>query len=146
MLVFRPSVPNMYQENCILKLGLCLGWYGQLIRDLRRRSSILQQPGRGRVATAAKPVAASRLWCAVPVKQSTSKSLGHHQNLTHCWHHGTWHVQSFIISHSSCAESWMIGQMSLNMEKMWMRSTSTTPRLSTQSPTSDYWPNFLDTA
>ena len=28
----------------------------------------------------------------------------------------------------------MIGQMSLNMEKMWMRSTSTTPRLSTQSP------------
>ena len=39
----------------------------QLIRDLRRRSSILQQPARDRVATAAKP--ASRLWCAVTVKQ-----------------------------------------------------------------------------
>ena len=44
-------------------LRLCLGWYGQ------RWSFILQQPARGRVATAAKPVAASRLWCAVPVKQ-----------------------------------------------------------------------------
>ena len=45
------------------ELGLCLGCYGQ------GRSSILQQPARGRVTTAAKPVAASRLWCAVPVKQ-----------------------------------------------------------------------------
>ena len=44
-------------------LGLCLGWYGH------RRSSILQQPARGREATTAKPVAASRLWCAVPAKQ-----------------------------------------------------------------------------
>ena len=51
------------------ELGLGLGWYGQLIRDLRRRSSILQQPARDRVGTAVKPVAASRLWCAVPVKQ-----------------------------------------------------------------------------
>ena len=31
--------------------------------------SILLQCARGRVATAAKPVAASPLWCAVPVKQ-----------------------------------------------------------------------------
>ena len=51
------------------QLGLCLGWYGQLIRDLRRRSSKLRQPAHDRVATAAKLVAESRLWCAVPVKQ-----------------------------------------------------------------------------
>ena len=31
--------------------------------------SILLQSARGRVATAANPVAASRLWCDVPVKQ-----------------------------------------------------------------------------
>ena len=40
-------------------------------------------------------------------------SLGHHQNMTHCWHHGTRHrayVQSFIISHPSCAEQY--GDMS----------------------------------
>ena len=36
------------------ELGLCLGWYGQLIIDFRRRSSILQQPARHRVVTAAK--------------------------------------------------------------------------------------------
>ena len=35
-----------------------LGWYGQLIRDLRRQTFILQQPALDRVATAAKPVAA----------------------------------------------------------------------------------------
>ena len=81
----------------------------QLIRDLRRRSSILQQPARDRVATAAKP--ASWLWCAVTVKQRKKMfkrflnligSLGYHQNLTHCWHHGTdihakFHNQPFIM-------------------------------------------------
>ena len=79
-------------------LGLCLGWYGL------RRSSILQQPARDRVATAAKPVTASQLWCAVPIKQRKTKlistahiiwSLGHHQNLKHCWHHGTRHTSKF---------------------------------------------------
>ena len=91
-------------------LGLCLGGYDQLIRDLRRRSSIFQQPARDRVATASKPEAASRLWCAVHVKQRKKVnvfknligSLGHHQTVTHCWHHGTRHIcklhnQQFIM-------------------------------------------------
>ena len=45
-------------------------------------------------------------------KKNVIGSLGHHQNLTHCWHHGTRHtyMQSFIISHSSCAE--LYGDMS----------------------------------
>ena len=47
----------------------------KLIRDLRRLYSILQQPARDRVATAAKPVAASRLWSAVPVKQRKTKLI-----------------------------------------------------------------------
>ena len=68
---------------------------------VQRRSSILQQPAHNRIATAAKPVAASRVWCAVPVKRSKTKlistahiivSLGHHPNLTHYWHHGTRHT------------------------------------------------------
>ena len=63
--------------------------------------SILLQSAHDRITTAAKPVAASRLWCAVPVKQRTKKfkrflnlivSLGHRQKLTHCWHHGTGHT------------------------------------------------------
>ena len=59
---------------------------------------ILLQSARGHVATAAKSVAVSRLWCAVPVKQRTTlkknviRSLCHHQNVTHCWHHGTRHT------------------------------------------------------
>ena len=40
-----------------------------LIRDLRRRSSILLQSARDRVATTAETVTASRIWSAVPVKQ-----------------------------------------------------------------------------
>ena len=48
------------------QLGLCLGWYGHLMP-----ASVFHTPAAtaDRVATAAKPVAASRLWCAVPVKQ-----------------------------------------------------------------------------
>ena len=73
--------------------------------------SILLQSARRRVATTAKPVAASRLWCAVHVKQRKQNlkrlifligSLGHHQHLTH--------MHSFIISHTSCAEQF--GDMS----------------------------------
>ena len=97
-------------------LGLCWGWYGQLIRDLRRRSSILQQPARDRVATATKPVAASRLWCAIPVKhrkkivklQNLIGSPPKFDTLLAVWY--PTYMQSFIISHSSCAEQY--GDMS----------------------------------
>ena len=35
-------------------------------------------------------------------------SLGQHQNVTHCWQYGDpTYMQSFIISHSSCAELYM---------------------------------------
>ena len=43
--------------------------YKNVIRDLQRRSSILLQSARGRVATAAITVIASRPWSAVPVKE-----------------------------------------------------------------------------
>ena len=55
--------------------GMVKKIFFKLIRDLRRRYSILQQPARDRVATAAKPVAASRLWSAVPVKQRKTKLI-----------------------------------------------------------------------
>ena len=43
--------------------------FKNVIRDLQRRSSILLQSARGRIATAAKTVIASRLWCTMCVKQ-----------------------------------------------------------------------------
>ena len=42
----------------------------KVIRDLQRRSSLLLQSARDRVATDAKTVTAPRLWSAMPVKQS----------------------------------------------------------------------------
>ena len=98
--------------------GLCLGWYGQ------RRSSIHQQPARGRVATAAKPVAVSRLWCAVPVKQRkqflksffkfnwVTGSPPKFDTLLASWY--PTYMQSFIISHSSCADQY--GDMSADTQ------------------------------
>ena len=45
--------------------------FKKVIRDFQRRSSILLQSARDRVATAAKTVTSSRLWSAMPVKQCT---------------------------------------------------------------------------
>ena len=42
----------------------------KVIRDLQRRSSILMQSARGRVATATKTVIASQLWSAMPITHS----------------------------------------------------------------------------
>ena len=80
------------------------------------RPSILLMSARDRIATAAETVTASRLWSAMSVNslnktikrfENLIGSLGHHQNLTHCWHYGTRHnMQSFIIIHSSCAEQY----------------------------------------
>ena len=110
-----------WEKTAVKKLGLCLGWYGQLIRDLHSRSSIFQQPACRRIATAAKPVAASRLWCAVPVKQRNTFFLTFFFKTFYKfnWVTGSppkfdtflasWYptyMQSFIISHSSCAEQY----------------------------------------
>ena len=72
------------------------------IRDIQRRSSIQLPSARDRVATAAQTVTASRLWSAMSVKKpihfvnvfkkNVIGSLGHNNNLTHCWHHGTRHT------------------------------------------------------
>ena len=92
--------------NWLIKLKtravLWLVWpFGGIVGDLRRRSSILRQSVRDRVAITGKTVALSRLWCAVPVKQGKTKLssnahiigiLGHHKKNTHCWHHGTRHT------------------------------------------------------
>ena len=111
-------LPSSGSTNTILlysfwtwKLGLCLGWYGQLIRDWWRRPSILQQPARDHVATVAKPVAASRLCCTVPVKQHKQFSKRFLNNFfnwvtTKIWHivgimvpdiHAKFHNQPFIM-------------------------------------------------
>ena len=69
--------------------------------------SILLQSARGRVATAAKSVAASQLWSAMSVNNinNTIKrfkiligSLGHHQNVTHCWQNSTRHTCKVSLS------------------------------------------------
>ena len=63
--------------------------------------SILLQSARDLEATVAETVTASRPWSAMSVKQRKYTitrfkkligSMGHQQNLTHCWHHGTRHT------------------------------------------------------
>ena len=66
--------------------------YGQ------RRSSILLQSARDRVATGGETVTASRLWSAMSVKQGLIGSLGHHQKLTHCWQYVTRHRPTCKVS------------------------------------------------
>ena len=77
----------------------------------------------GCVASAAKPVAVSRLWCAVPVKQRTfflnvlkfnwvTGSPPKFDTLLASWY--PTYMQSFIISHSSCAEQY--GDMSADTQ------------------------------
>ena len=52
---FLYCVIFIFIRTFLTKLGLCLGWYGLLFP---RRSSILLQSGRDRVATAAETVTA----------------------------------------------------------------------------------------
>ena len=61
-------MPTMGQILVVIQLNF-KNVFKNLIRDLQRRSSILQS-ARGRVATAAETVIASRLWSAMPVKHS----------------------------------------------------------------------------
>ena len=63
------------KTRAVLRLVWPFNGILEYIRDLWRRSSILQQPARDRIATAAKPVAASRLWSAMPIKRSITKLI-----------------------------------------------------------------------
>ena len=79
-------------ESLLAELGLCLGWYGH------PRSSIRLPSVRDRVATAAEtdgygvPCPQNSVNNTIKRLKKLIGSLGHHQNLTHCWHHGTRHT------------------------------------------------------
>ena len=78
--------------------------------------SILLQFARDRVATAGETMTVSRLWSRVNSVNNTIKclkkligSLGHHQNLTHCWHHGTvTHTHSHAHTHNKTTNGWCL--------------------------------------
>ena len=81
---------------------------------------LLQQPACGHVATAAKPRAASRLWYVKQRKKMSNVlkfnwvtgSPPKFETLLASWY--PTYMQSFIISHSSCAEQY--GDMSADTQ------------------------------